>query len=377
LENIVRTLLYAKRPWIMAEFSGRQPGNFDKLVTLVETLGVAVWDVNSALCFPNRHPQALSMDTESLAKADAILALDVVDWEKATAKLDSTTRELTTYLSNDCTWMEVGFHETGISSWSLDYGRYLPKTLSALGDPRLVMPQMTKIAQRLIFADPALGKKISARKTKISARHDLIFATWAEEAKVDRDASPLTPARLAEEVWDIVKDEDWVLSSGTLRQWTRKLWDFDKPYRHPGKGLGTSTQIGISLGVALAHKKSDKVVVAIQPDGDLMYDAGALWTAAKHDIPLLIVMFNNRAYYNDWHHQMRMARSRGTDEGKAHIGMDLFDPEPDFATIAKGMGMWAEGPIDRPGDVAAALRRALEVVKSGKPALVDIITRHR
>ncbi len=377
LEAIVTRLLHAERPWIMAEFTGRQPGNFDKLVTLAETLGVAVWDVNSALCFPNRHPQALSMDTESLAQADAILALDVVDWEKATAKLDSTTRQLDSYLSDDCAWMEVGFHETGIGSWSLDYGRYLPKTLSALGDPRLVMPQMTGIAERLIAADASLPAKIAARKERIKARHDEIFAGWAEAAKVDRDASPLTTARMAEEVWSVIRDEDWVLTSGTLRQWTRKLWDFDAPHRHPGKGLGTSTQIGMSLGVALAHKNTDRVCVAIQPDGDLMYDAGALWTAAKHEIPLLIVMFNNRAYYNDWHHQIRMARQRGTDEGKAHIGMDIFDPEPDFATIAKGMGMWAEGPIDTPDAVAPALRRALEVVKSGKPALVDVITRHR
>ncbi len=108
-----------------------------------------------------------------------------------------------------------------------------------------------------------------------------------------------------------------------------------------------------------------------------MYDAGALWTAAKHEIPLLIVMFNNRAYYNDWHHQIRMARARGTDEAKAHIGMDIFGPEPDFATIAKGMGVWAEGPIDRPEDIGPAIARALKVVKSGKPALVDVITRHR
>ncbi len=101
----------------------------------------------------------------------------------------------------------------------------------------------------------------------------------------------------------------------TLRQWTRKLWDFDRPCRHPGKRLGTSTQIGMSLGVAPGHNGSGRVVVAIQPDGDLMYGAGALWTAAKHEIPLLIVMFNNRAYYNEWDHQIRMARLRGTDEG--------------------------------------------------------------
>ncbi len=133
----------------------------------------------------------------------------------------------------------------------------------------------------------------------------------------------------------------------------------------------------MSLGVALAHKKSDKVVVALQPDGDLMYDAGALWTAAKHGIPLLIVMFNNRAYYNDWDHQIRMAKLRGTDVDRAHIGMDISDPAPDFATIATGMGVFAVGPIDQPEEVADALRQALAVVKSGKPALVDVITKHR
>ena len=63
--------------------------------------------------------------------------------------------------------------------------------------------------------------------------------------------SPITFARLALEVWDVIKDEDWVLTANNLKQQVRKLWDFDKPYRHPGVELGTSTQIGISLGVAL------------------------------------------------------------------------------------------------------------------------------
>ena len=377
LERIVGTLLMAERPFVMAEFTGRQPGNFDKLVMLAETLGVAVWDVNSALCFPNRHPLNLSMDTASLSQADAILALDVVDWEKATAKLNSTTRALTSYLADDCIWMEIGFHELGIGSWSLDYGRYLAKAHSALGDPRLAMPQMTEIARRLLARDATLAGKVAQRRQRIAARNAELFEGWAREAEADRDGSPVTLPRLAQEVWAVIKEEDWVLSAGTLRQWTRKLWNFDKPYRHPGKALGTSTQIGMSLGVALAYKSSGKVVVALQPDGDLMYDAGALWTAAKHEIPLLIVMFNNRAYYNDWHHQIRMARQRGTDEAKAHIGMDIFDPAPDFATIAKGMGMHGEGPIELPEQIGPAVRRALAVVKAGRPALVDVITRHR
>jgi acetolactate synthase-1/2/3 large subunit len=377
LAPIVDTLLGAERPWIMTEFTGRHPGNFEKLVELAETLGVAVWDINGALCFPNRHPLALSMDTPSLRKADAILALDIRDWEKETAKLDSTTRELTSILDPSCKWMDVGFHELGLGSWALDYGRYLAKSESVLGDPRLAMPQMTAIARERLAADPKLTARVEERKAEIARLHDAAFVRWAEDAKEDRDASPVTLARLAEEIWSVIKDEDWVCATGTLREWARKLWNFDKPYRHPGKALGTATQIGMSLGVALAHKGSGKLVVALQPDGDLMFDVGALWTAAKHRIPVLIVMFNNRAYYNDWHHQIRMAKLRGTDPDKAHIGMDIFDPEPDFGAAARAMGMWGEGPITKPDEIAPALRRAIEVVRSGKPALLDVVTQHR
>ncbi len=377
LGKIVDALLAAENPLILTDYIGRHEGNFEKLVALAETLGVPVWDVNNSLAFPNRHPLNLSMDSDYLKGVDAILGLDLRDWEKPTHKLVSTTREVTPLVPETCKWMEVGFAEIGMSSWAFDYGRFQPKALSALGDPRLAMPQMTDIGAAKLKADPALADKAAKRRQACAARHEKNFAKWAEDAKQDRDASPLQLARLAEEVWSVIKDEDWVCSTGTLRKWARKLWDFDKPYRHGGESLGTSTQIGMSLGVALAYKGTDKVVVALQPDGDLMYDAGALWTAAKHKIPLLIVMFNNRAYFNDWEHQIRMAKLRGTDESLAHIGMDIFGPEPDFATIAKGMGVWAEGPIDKPEDVAPALRRALAEVKAGRPALVDVITQHR
>ena len=129
--------------------------------------------------------------------------------------------------------------------------------------------------------------------------------------------------------------------------------------------------------MALAHKGSGRLVVDLQPDGDLMYDAGALWMAAKYQIPLLIVMYNNRAYYNDWNHQIVMARTRGTDVSRAHIGMDLFGPAPDFAGLARSMGWWAEGPIENANDLQPALARAVAQVKTGKPALVDAVTQHR
>ncbi len=178
------------------------------------------------------------------------------------------------------------------------------------------------------------------------------------------------------EVWDVIKDEDWVLTANDLKHQVRKLWDFDKPYRHPGTELGTSTQIGISLGVALAHRDKKRIVVDIQPDGDLMFDAGALWVAAKYQIPMLIVMHNNRAYYNDWAHQIRMAKLRGTDEAKAHIGMDLFGPEPDFA---RWRSRWAATAKARSTSRRTSSRRCCARSPRSRRAgcaLVDTITQH-
>jgi acetolactate synthase-1/2/3 large subunit len=377
LAAIADKLLAADNPLLLAEYVGRRAGGFASLVRLAETVGAPVWDIDSALNFPNRHALCLSMDKDYARGTDLLVALDVRDWEKPLSELDSTRRTVTPLLPEACERVEIGFGETGISKWSFDYCRMQPCAVRALGDTRLGIPELTRLCAARIAGDARLQRRIGERRATIAQRHDALWTTWQDDARRDWDKAPVTLPRFALEIWEVIKSEDWVLTANNLRNLVRRLWDFDKPHRHPGRELGTATQIGISLGVALAHKGSGRVVVDIQPDGDLMFDAGALWVAAKHQIPILIVMFNNRAYYNDWEHQLRMARLRGTDAAKAHIGMDLFGPEPDFAALARAMGCWGEGPVERPENIRAALQRALAQVKQGRPALVDVVTQHR
>jgi acetolactate synthase-1/2/3 large subunit len=374
---IADKLLAAEHPLLLAEYAGRREGGFQNIVQLAETTGAAVWDVNNALNFPNKHPLCLSMDKESLKRTDLVVGLDVRDWEKQFTDLDNAKRIVTNLLPGTCDTVEIGFGEINISKWSMDYCRMQPCSVRALGDTALGIPELTRICKERIGKDPKLAARIKQCSAAVGRRHDEVWAKWQQDARKNWEASPLTFSRLALEIWDVIKDEDWVLTANDLKHTVRKLWDFDKPYRHPGVELGTATQIGISLGVALAHKGTGRVVVDIQPDGDLMFDAGALWFAAKYQIPMLIVMHNNRAYYNDWAHQLRMAQLRGTDENKAHIGMDLFGPEPDFGALARSMGCYGEGPIDKPEEVRPALLRALAEVKKGRPALIDTVTQHK
>jgi acetolactate synthase-1/2/3 large subunit len=370
LKRVAEALREAERPVILAEYVGREPEGFHALVHLAQTLGAPVYDVNGRLNFPSRHPLNLSMVKDVFRDADLVLCLDTRDWERATTELVSTTREVTSIVPAGCKWIDIGFGDLEISSWAMDYQRLAHADLRVMADTTLAIPALTALLKGTVSSRRGRAKAVAEMRSKARAK-------WQAEAKEDWDASPITLPRLATEVWSAIKGHDWVLSAGTLDEWARRIWDFDQPYRHPGKSLGTATQIGISLGVALAHRDAKRLVVDLQPDGDLMFDAGALWAAAKHRIPMLVVMYNNRAYYNDWEHQIRMARLRGTPVERAHIGMDMDDPAPDFASMARAMGWYAEGPIEKPADIAPALQRAIERVKAGQPALLDTLTQKR
>ena len=224
------------------------------------------------------------------------------------------------------------------------------------------------------------AKRIAERTSRRSAQsHDALFAKWAEAgARRIGTACPITLPRLAH--GNLGRDQDTRIGCSPpaiCRTGCYKLWDFDKPYRHPGQALGTGTQIGMSLGVALAHRDKGRLVVDIQPDGDLMFDAGALWSAAKNNIPMLIVMYNNRAYYNDWEHQIRVAHHRGTPVERAYIAQDIVGPEPDFADHGEKHGLVRRRPDRKSRRHRGALRRAIAQVKAGKPALVDTVLRPR
>jgi acetolactate synthase-1/2/3 large subunit len=377
LERAAELIAAASKPVIIAEYVGRDPDGFDALVRLAETGGIPVYDVDSRLNFPSRHPLNMSHSKDVFRDADLILCLDTRDWERPTRELVSATREISSVVPIGARWVEIGFGDLELSSWTLDYQRLLHAELRILADTTVAIPALTTLLETRIAADSRLAARVKARRDDTAVRSAALRHTWAESARDDWDARPIALPRLASEVWDAIRQDDWVLTAGTLEQWTRKLWDFDRPYRHPGRSLGTATQFGISIGVALAHRDAGRLVVDLQPDGDLMYDAGAMWVVAKHRIPMLVVMYNNRAYYNDWEHQIRMAKLRGTPLERAYIGMDLDDPAPDFAAMARSMGWYAEGPIEQPADLASALKRAIAKVKAGQPALLDTITQKR
>jgi acetolactate synthase-1/2/3 large subunit len=371
-------LLAAEWPVLLPQYVACDVENgYNNLVALAETLGAPVSDTQWRLNFPTEHPLDMRLDKDVFRKADLIVALDCRDWERPTHINDRLNRTLTPLYPKHCKWLDIGFADLEISKWASDYQRFPDAVQRLLADPAIAIPALTKYCAERIAGDAALQEKVANRTREVTAMHDALRAKWRKDARKDWDASPISVARLASEVWEKIRHEDWVLTTNPFEDWATKLWDFDKPYRWGGRGLGPGTEIGISTGIALANKGTGRLVVNCQTDGDLLFDLGAMWFAAKHRIPFLCVMHNNRSYYNDWDHQIAIARQRGTPESRAHIGMDLWDPAPDFATAARSLGWYAEGPIENPDDIGPALERAIAKVKSGIPALVDTITQNK
>lgn len=378
LHYLAQRLVEARRPVIIPGYAGRSGAAFTLVPQLAELAGAAVVDTHIRLSMPTSHPLSVD-DPEALRDADCVLFLDVKDMGKPIQRLESTTRTVVSRIPATCTVLSLGFHDLELSSWSEDYAALVPCELRVTADTAVALPLLVDSCRALV-ADEAVDRKEGRdqRRKAVTNLRRRVRDRWAREAEAQWDASPVSTARLAAEVWSVVRDHDWVLTAGTAEEWALRTWDFDAPHRHPGRQLGTATQIGISLGVALAHKDSDRLVVDLQPDGDLMFDVGALWVASYHRLPLLVVTVNNRAYFNDWEHQERLASQRGTDVERTYIGMEIDRPAPDFAALARGFGWYAEGPVHRPEDVAPAVRRAAEHVISRRlPALVDVVCQRR
>ena len=132
-----------------------------------------------------------------------------------------------------------------------------------------------------------------------------------------------------------------------------------------------------TVGAALANKKHGRLSISIQTDGDLMVANGVLWTAAHHRIPLLILMHNNRAYHQEVMGIQGLANRHNRGIDRIHIGTKIDDPNIDYAKLAQSMGVRAEGPISDSKDLAAAIRRGIDVVKRGEPYLIDTVTQPR
>src|SRR5687768_2172261 len=383
VDEAARMLVAANAPVLVADRLARTANGMTLLVELAELLQAGVIDEGSRMNFPSRHPLNQTQRARAAgAEADLIVGLESADfWGTVNAVRDQLHRSTRRLAKPDARLITISTGDLYIRANYQDFRRLQDVDLAIAADPEATLPAMIDAVRRLITGDrqrvfEQRGGQL-AQASRTAAEANRIAATYAW------DASPVSVARLCAEVWAQIRNDDWSLVSSYYSNdqtnWPRRLWNFDKRYQWLGHAGGGGIGYGApaAVGAALANRKHGRLSVAIQTDGDMMYAPGVLWTAAHHKIPLLSVMNNNRQYHQEAMHVQKMcnARNRGIDRGE--IGCQLSEPNINYATLAQSMGVYAEGPITNPNDLAPALARALAVVRKGEPALVDVVTQVR
>jgi thiamine pyrophosphate-dependent acetolactate synthase large subunit-like protein len=376
-----RLLVNAQNPVIVADRLARTPAGITRLVELAEALQAPVVDQRGRMNVPSSHPLNQSANSGALiANADVILGLELTDfWGTVNMFRDSLHRSSRPRIRPGTKLISITSVDLYTKSNFQDFQRYPEVDVAMAADAEATLPALTEAVRKLVTADRKTA--FQERRTRLDQAHARGREASRNEAMHAWDASPISTARMAAEIWAQIKNEDWSLvsESGNSSGWVFRLWDFQKHYQHLGDSGGAGVGYGApaAVGGALANKKYGRISVNIQGDGDMLYAPGVLWTAAHHKIPLLTVMHNNRGYHQEVMHIQRMANRHQRGITNWHIGTMIENPNVDFAKIAQGMGVYAEGPITNPNDLGPAIQRALAVVKKGEPALVDIVTQPR
>ncbi len=372
-----KMLVAAEHPVILADRASRSQEGMKRLVELAEALNAPVIDLGGRMNFPTTHYLCRSDDKRALVReADVVLLLEVADpWGQFNTVTDPH-HEYRRLAKPDVKVIHISLGETLTKSNYQDMQRFMPVDMAIFGDAQATLPALTEAVKSAISLTRRLA--ISDRAAKLRTDYRRMKERTRTAASYGWDVKPVGTARLTAHLWNAIKNEKWCLAVSGV-QWPRNLWPATEYYNFlggsGGSGVGYDAPAGV--GAALANRDKGILTVSVQRDGDLMYAPGALWTAAHHKIPILMLMHNNRAYHQEVMHLQKMAALHNRRMDMASVGTTIENPNIDFAKLAQSMGVWAEGPITDPGALSPALSRAVAVVKRGEPALIDVVCQGR
>jgi len=385
VREAARLLANAERPVIVADRAVNTQRGMDLLVQLAELLQAPVVRQRARLNFPTTN--YLSRPASVIAQADVILGLELTDFWATVNKFTDNNRDgvgsVTSRIKPGTRLISISAQALITKSNYQGFERFQSVDVPITGDVEATLPALIEALKNAIPDDRK--DAIIKRGQAIKQAHEKAREATKQGAAIAWDASPISTARLCMEVYAQIKDLDWSLvpSHASISGWPTRLWPMDKPYHWTGTsgGYGVGWGAPASVGGALANRDEGRFSVAFQSDGDLMYAPGALWTAARHKIPLLTVMHNNRGYHQEVMHVQRLAnfRDRMADIGNdlGPIGTSIMNPDIEYHKLAESMGWWAKGPIKDPADLGPAVKEAIAVVKSGQPALLNVWSQPR
>ena len=353
IADLAQRLREAERPVILVGRVSRSETGWAERIALAEATGARVLtDLKIGAGFPTDHPLSLAAPgvfplpaaQEAIDEADFVLSLD---WVVLQGVLPASKRPAA-HIAH------VSLDHHIHNGWSMDHQALTPVDSFVPADPDVFVRELCR----------HMGLKPSATYQPVPQ---------PEIDVSDDPASPLSVPDLARQLKHAVGERPMSLLHLPL-SWDGAFW----PFRHPldflgsdgGGGIGGGP--GISVGAALALRDTGRLSIAICGDGDFLMGVTALWTAVHYNIPLLVVVANNRSFYNDEVHQERMARMRGRPVENKWIGQRMADPEIDLAALARAQGAAGIGPVTDRSAMDEAFAAAIAVVENGGVAVVDV-----
>jgi thiamine pyrophosphate-dependent acetolactate synthase large subunit-like protein len=361
IETALERLHAAQRPVIFTD-RPLSPEAAEAVVRLAERTGAALIEVGAGGTFPVGHPHDVTDESKrALGQADLLLFVDVRDPARSLGTIDLKSRRMSGEGAGVAA-IAIGLADATDRSWMVTESD-VPPRLSIIGDSELALTALADGWGATTRSLPDEMRALAGVKEVETAAGD----DW-----LDRGA-------LVSGVAEAVAEQDVVLgNSGVLRgSHTRRAFRFQRPDQFLGQSGGEGLGYGApaSVGAALAYRDSDRLVVDLQGDGDLMYVPQSLWTAAHHGIPLLMVVDANRSYLQDRHHQLAMAAARERSAESVAVGIDMTGPEVQFAALARSLGVHGIGPVTNRRELADAMAQAVPRVNAGEPVLVEVETR--
>jgi len=352
IKRAVKLLRAAKRPVILAGRVSRSLEAWNERVQLAERLTArVVTDLKVAAAFPTDHPLHAGAPGGTVLAPEAVAAIraaDVIlslDWVDVAGTFEHCGGDVVGKV------VQVSIDHRLHNGWSMDYQGLPPVDVMIDCEPHA--------AVSALLAALGLGEPRALAKST----HE--FPKLAE--------GKLTVDHLADALRRAVGARPTTLTHLSL-SWNGASWPFRHPLDYIGSngGGGVGGGPGISVGAALALKGSGRLAVAICGDGDFMMGCSALWTATHYNIPLLIVVANNRSFFNDELHQERVARVRNRPIENRWVGQRISEPDIDLAGIARAQGAQGFGPVTKATNLGAVFAKAIAAVEAGAVAVVDV-----
>jgi thiamine pyrophosphate-dependent acetolactate synthase large subunit-like protein len=327
----------AKQPLILMGRVSRDVDDWNARVKLAEALGANVLtDLKVGAAFPTDHPlhaapPGVFLVPEAAAvirAADVVLSLDWVDLA-GTLKQGWGSESVTSRV------IQVSNDHVVHNAVSMDHQGLAPTDLYLNCPPEPAVRDLLR----------ELASHASASSASVAPRANASTSP-APGAVAPQPGAPITIGMVAHALQQALAGEAVCLLHLPLG-WSGDMWHFRHPLDFVGSdgGGGIGAGPGLSVGGAIALKAGSRLPVSIVGDGDYLMGANALWTAANAHVPLLVVVCNNRSFFNDEVHQERVARTRSRPVENRWIGQRIDDPAPDLAMLARAQGLDGIGPV--------------------------------